>query len=203
MMYRALTSVPALIVLVLVLVSPAAAVTITFETRPDGTPIQNLLGCSEIAFDTFRPWGVLLNPPEGDTLDIRTTVGECLSTPNALGLCSQIGTIIITFVVPGTNISTTVDGIDMALFTGTMLPWQGEVRVYDGQGMLLDLWALTSAGFCREPPFYYDFYHFSAPGRIARVECFLRRVGIDDLIVTEASTPAEGSTWGAIKSTFK
>jgi hypothetical protein len=201
MKYRLLAN----LLLLFALVRPVAAATITFETRPDGTPIQDMGGsnCGEVTFETFRAWGVLFNPPEGDTLNIETTLGECLSPPNALGLCSQIGTIIITFVVPGTNTSTTVDGIDMALLTGTMLPWQGEVRVYDGQGMLLDFWALTSAGFCREPPYYYDFYHFSAPGRIARVECFLRRVGIDDLIITEATTPVPGSTWGAIKSTFK
>ena len=196
---------PLLTVILACALSPPAAhaVTITFETRPDGTPIQNDYGCGEITFETFRPWGVLFTPPEGDVLDIRTTLSECLSGRNALGLCTQNGTITMTFVVSGTNTGTVVDAIGLALLTATTLPWVGQVRVYDAQGVLLDFWALDAGGFCREPPAYYDLYHFSAPGRIARVECYLRRVGIDDLVVTEASTPVEGPTWGRIKACYQ
>ncbi len=185
---------------------PAArAVTITFEVRPDSTRIQNDYGCGEITFDTFRPWGVLFTPSEGTVLNIRTTLSHCLSDPNALGLCflDAVGTITMTFVVPGTNTSTVADAVGLSLLTATTLPWAGQVRVYDAQGALLDYWALDAGGFCREPPFYYDFHHFSAPGRIARVECYLRRVGMDDVIVTEASTPVEGSTWGRIKAFYQ
>lgn len=196
---------PLLTLLLACALSPPAAeaVTITFETRPDGTRIQNDYGCSEITFETFRPWGVLFTPPVGDVLDIQTTLDECLSARNSLGLCTQNGTITMTFVVPGTNASTVADAIDLALLTATNPPWVGQVRVYDAQGVLLDYWALTSLGFCREPPAYYDFYHFSAPGRIARVECYLRYVGMDDVIVTAASTPVDRSTWGQIKAFYQ
>lgn len=200
MSQRSLLSVAALILL-----SPRAeAVTITFETRPDGTPIQDIGGpnCGEITFETFRPWGVLFTPSAGDVLNIGTTL-ECLSLANGLWPCSGNGAINVTFVIPGTDTSTVVDGIEIALFTATYLPWQGRVNTYDAQGILLDGWALTSAGFCREPPAFYDFYHFRLSGRIARVECILRYVGIDDVVVTEATTPVDGSTWGLIKSVFQ
>ena len=186
----------------LVVATSASGVTITFEVRPDGTRIQNDYGCEEIVFDTFRPWGVLFTPPVDDVLDIRTTLDECLSTPNALGLCNQNGTITMTFVVPGTNTSTVADAIDLALLTATNPPWVGQVRVYNAQGVLLDYWALDAGGFCREPPAYYDFHHVSAPGKIARVECYLRYVGIDDVVVTEATTPVDRSTWGRIKASY-
>ena len=188
----------------LVLAPPADAVTITFEVRPDGTPIHNQGGggCGEIAFDTFRPWGVLFTPPESDPLNIKTTLDECLSGPNALGVCSNTGRLDLTFVCPGTNMSTVVSGIDVAMLTTSSIPWFGGINTYDDEGVLLDSWVLPATGFCREPPAYYDYYHFSSPGRIARVECTFRYTGIDDLIVTEASTPVDGSTWGRIKAFY-
>jgi hypothetical protein len=183
---------------------PARAITITFEVRPDGSPIQNQGGggCSEITFDTFRPWGVLFTPPEGDPLNIMTTLGECLSNPNSLGLCSLNGALDVTFVQPFTNISTVVSGIDLAMLTATFLPWSGAINTYDAEGVLLDSWVLPNTGFCREPPAYYDYYHFSSPGRIARVQCTFRYTSIDDLTVTEASTPVDGSTWGRVKAFY-
>jgi hypothetical protein len=95
-----------------------------------------------------------------------------------------------------------VSGIDLAMFTSTPRPWFGGIHTYDIEGILIDSWVLPNTGFCREPPAYYDYYHFSAPGRIARVECTFRYTGIDDLIVTEASTPVDGSTWGKIKALY-
>jgi hypothetical protein len=186
------------------LAAPASAVTITFETRPDGTPIQNQGGggCGEITFETFRPWGVLLTPPEGYPLNIKTTLDECLSGPNALGVCAGTGTLNITFVWPGTNTSTVVSGIDLAMLTSSSIPWNGAINTYDPEGALLDRWVLPATGFCREPPAYYDYYHFSAPGRIARIECMFKYTGIDDLMVTGVSTLVEGSTWGMIKATY-
>jgi hypothetical protein len=183
---------------------PARAVTITFETRPDGTPIQNQGGggCGEITFETFRPWGVLFTPPEGYALNIRTTLDECLSGPNALGVCSGVGILNITFVWPGMNTSTVVSGIDLVMLTSTHAPWHGAINTYDPDGVLLDSWVLPATGFCREPPAYYAYYHFSAPGRIARVVCIFQYTGIDDLTVTEASTPVDGSTWGKIKAFY-
>ena len=183
-------------------VLPAYAVTITFETRPDGTPIQNEYGCGEIAIDTFRPWGVLFSSADDSPLDIQTTL-SCLSPRNSLGFCTQNGAINITFVLPGTNTPTVIDRIDLAMLTGTPGQWQGRVNTYDSEGVLLNSWDFLSIGFCGEPPFWYDFYHFSAPGRIARVECVMFRVGIDNVVVTEASTPVDGSTWGRIKAFYQ
>ncbi len=122
--------------------------------------------------------------------------------PNALGLCSQNGELNITFVRPGTGTSTVVSGIDLAMMTATLLPWFGGINTFDAEGALLDSWVLPHTGFCREPPAYYDYYHFSAPGRIARVECTFQYTFIDDLIATEASTPVDGSTWGRIKAFY-
>lgn len=188
----------------LVLTLPARAITITFQVRPDGSPIVNQggNGCGEIEYDTFRPWGVLFTPDDGVPLNISGT-NVCLSQPNALTRCYGVvlGAINITFVAPGTDIPTVVEGIDLALLTSTP-GFVGQVNTYDADEQLLDTWALTRTWFCYEPPGYFDFYHFTAPGRIARVECILQVVSIDDVIVTEASTPVEGSTWGRIKATF-
>ena len=109
--------------------------------------------------------------------------------------------INITFVAPGTDMPTVADGIDLALETSNQ-SFVGQVNTYDANGVLLDTWALTRTGFCYEPPNWLDFYHFSAPGRIARVECILQVVKMDNVIVTEASTPVEGSTWGKIKALY-
>jgi hypothetical protein len=192
------------IVATVVLTSPTVAVTITFETRPDGSVIRDggPFTCAEIDFETFRPWGVLLTPAPGDTLNILPTLGECLSPTNGLGICGLYGTLNITFVRPGSNSSTVVSSINLAMFTSTHLPWNGAINTYNTEGVLLDSWSLPATGFCREPPAYYDYYHFSAPGRIARVECIFEVTFIDDLTVTEASTPVDGSTWGKIKAFY-
>jgi hypothetical protein len=194
----------AILAAILTLTTSARAVTVTFEVRPDGSPIHNEGGggCGEITFETFRPWGVLFTPLGDNPLNIKTTLDECLSGPNGLGICSNIGGLNITFVRPGTNMSTVVGGIDLAMFTTSSVPWSGAINAYDSDGVLLDSWVLPNTGFCREPPAYYDYYHLSAPGRIARVECMFQYTGIDDLIVTETSTPVDGSTWGRIKAFY-
>jgi hypothetical protein len=207
MMSRLLVPTVLALALVLAIVPPALAVTITFEKRPDGSPImdQGGPGCGEIEYDTFRPWGVLFTPDDGVQLNIANTLSLCLSPPNALGRCCFFcppGVIDITFVLAGTDVATVVDGIDLTLLT-TNPNFVGIIQTYDIDGVLLDTWSLTRAWFCYEPPQYYDFYHFSAPGRIARVGCTLQVVSVDDVIVTETSTPVEGSTWGKIKATFR
>lgn len=108
----------------------------------------------------------------------------------------------MTFVHPGTNISTVVDEIRVTALTGTYLPWHARITLYDQNEKLINTWALEG-GFCREPPFYYGGVHFSEPGRIARVECELLRAGIEDVIVTESSTPVEGTTWSRIKAVYR
>jgi hypothetical protein len=194
-------------VLALALVFPpqARAVTITFEVRPDGTPIvdEGGEGCGEIEYDTFRPWGVLFTPNDEIPLNISSTLVNCLSPPNALGRCTPLvlGAIDITFVVPGTDISTVVDGIDLTLLT-TNHNFLGRINTYDPQGVLLDTWDLTRTSYCYKQPRYLDAYRFSAPGRIARVECILQVVRMDNVIVTEVSTPVETSTWGRIKALY-
>jgi hypothetical protein len=69
------------------------------------------------------------------------------------------------------------------------------VNTYNAQGELLDTWVMTP-GFCGKPYQQIDFYHFSALGQIARVECILVDAGIDDVIVEHQVTPVEGVTWG-------
>ncbi len=189
---------------ILVSAPPAHAVTITFETRPDGSEIRDggPFTCGEISPEAFRDWGVLLTPVPGDTLNILPTLGECLSVPNALGLCSQNGELNITFVPAWhghehrreRHRPRNDDRDAAALVRGHQY-----VRRRGGSS---DSWVLPHTGFCREPPAYYDYYHFSAPGRIARVECTFQYTFIDDLIVTEASTPVDGSTWGRIKAFY-
>jgi hypothetical protein len=143
-----------------------------------------------------------MTPVPGDSLNILPTLAECLSPTNALGVCSGTGTFNITFVQPGTNTNTLVNAIDLAMLTSSSVPWDGAINTYDSDGVLLDSWVLPHNGFCREPPHYYDYYHFSAPGRIARVECMFKYTHIDDFTVTEASTPVDGSTWGKIKAFY-
>jgi len=175
---------------------------IGFEFLPGGEPIINQPGCGEIGPDTFRAWGVLLTPSDGDQLDIQPTLDSCLTPPNALGLCSQDGAIEMTFVLPGTNIPTVVDAIDLALLTSSGQSSTAIVNIYNPQGLLLDSWSCCTE-VCVQPPFYYGHHGYVAPRSIATIECVLLRAAIDDISVGVLPTATTHDTWGAIKRAYR
>ena len=189
---------------ILLLVSPAHAVTVTFAVRPDGTPIHGRLGyAAKSRSIPPRPWGVLLTPPEGDPLNIMPTLNECLSPPNSLWLCSQNGALNITFVWPNTNTSTVVSGIDLAMFTSTRVPWYGAINAYDA-----DRWNSSVSGFfshgvlqSRQPT--TATITSPPPAALPGSSSLFQYTGIDDLIVTEASSSVDridvGADQGAVQ----
>jgi hypothetical protein len=84
--------------------SASAQVTITFDTRGDGTPIVNAsVGGGEVVGNDWANLGVLFTPASGHTLNI----GNGAASPNALGVDAPgnpnnySGTLFTTFTVGG------------------------------------------------------------------------------------------------------